>query len=57
MLANDLEADEERLRDKNKRMLAATGALYGTDSNEYEVVSGTRASDRKPKTRKQPNNT
>lgn len=56
-LSNDLEAAEERLRDKNKRMLAATSALYGSDSNEYEAVGGTRASDRKPKTRKKPDNT
>ena len=53
-LQNDLEAAEERLRDKNKRMLAATGALYGADSNEYETAGGTRASDRKRITRKQP---
>jgi hypothetical protein len=57
ILANDLEAAEEQLRDKNKRMLAATGALYGPDSNEYEAVGGTRASDRKPHTRKQPSAT
>lgn len=56
-LANDLEAGEAQLRDKNKRMLAATGALYGPDSNEYEAVGGTRTSDRKPHTRAKPNNT
>ena len=38
-------------------MLAATLALYGPDSNEYEAVGGTRASDRKPNARKKPNNT
>lgn len=56
-LGNDLEAGEAHLRDKNKRMLAATGALYGPDSNEYETVGGTRASERKPNTRKKPNTT
>lgn len=56
-LGNDFEAGESRLRDKNKRMLAATGALYGLNSNEYETVGGTRSSDRKPKTRKKTNNT
>jgi hypothetical protein len=56
-LANDLEAAEEQLRDKNKRMLAAAGALYGPDSNEYEAAGGTRASERKPRTRNKPNTT
>jgi len=56
-LANDLEAGEAQLRDKNKRMLAATGALYGPDSNEYEAAGGTRASERKPNTRKKPGTT
>ncbi len=54
ILANDLEAAEEQLRDKNKRMLAATGALYGPDSSEYEAVGGTRASDVKRTTKKKP---
>ena len=35
-------------------MLAAAGALYGPDSNEYETAGGTRTSDRKPNTRKNP---
>jgi len=56
-LSNDLEAGEAQLRDKNKRMLAAAGALYGPDSNEYETAGGTRASERKPNTRKRPNTT
>jgi hypothetical protein len=46
-LQNELEEQEAALNDKNKRMLAATGAVYGPDSNEYEAVGGTRASDRK----------
>lgn len=53
-LANELDADEEQLREKNRRMLAATGATYGHDSNEYEAVGGTRTSDRKATTKKSP---
>jgi hypothetical protein len=57
-LQNDLEAQEERLREKNKRMLAATGALYGPNSNEYELAGGTRSSERKrPTKKKKPGNT
>ena len=51
-LQNDLETAETNLREKNKRMLAATGALYGPDSNEYETAGGTRASERKRPTKK-----
>jgi len=51
-LQNDLDTAEAALRDKNKRMLAATGALYGPDSNEYETAGGTRTSERKRPTRK-----
>src|SRR5919107_1171837 len=36
-LQNDLDAGESQLRDKNKRILSATGALYGENSNEYEA--------------------
>ncbi len=53
-LQNDLDAGEAQLRDKNKRMLAATGAQYGPDSNEYETAGGTRSSDRKRTTKKTP---
>jgi hypothetical protein len=56
-LQNDLEAGEAQLREKNRRMLAATSALYGPNSNEYETAGGTRTSDRKSNTRKKPNNT
>ncbi len=58
-LANDLDADEAKLREKNRRMLAAIEAQYGPDSNEYEAAGGTRTSDRKTPVRKQPaaNNT
>ena len=53
-LQNNLDSAEAQLRDKNKRILAATGALYGDNSNEYETAGGTRASDRKRTTRKKP---
>jgi hypothetical protein len=46
-LKNDLETDENTLRDMNKRMLSAVEALYGADSSEYEAAGGTRVSDRK----------
>ena len=46
-LQNELEAEEQRLKDKNKRMLAASGAHYGPDSSEYGMVGGTRASERR----------
>ena len=51
-LQNDLEPAETNLREKNKRMLAATGALYGPNSNEYETAGGTRSSERKRPTKK-----
>jgi len=53
-MQNVLEADEAKLNDKSKRLLAATGAQYGSDSSEYETVGGTRLSDRKRPTSKKP---
>jgi small-conductance mechanosensitive channel len=49
---NELDEQEASVKDLNKRILAATGALYGPDSNEYEAVGGTRESDRKRPARK-----
>lgn len=46
---NDLDAEEKIVGDWSKRWLAATGAKFGTDSNEYEAVGGTRTSERKKK--------
>jgi predicted nucleic acid-binding Zn-ribbon protein len=51
-LQNDVAASEADLRDTNKRMLSAAEAHYGSDSNEYEQVGGTRVSDRKRPVRK-----
>ena len=53
-LGNEFDAGELQLREKNRRMLAATEAQYGPDSNEYETAGGKRTSDRKPKTKKNP---
>jgi hypothetical protein len=53
-LANELDSDEAQLREKNRRMLAATEAQYGADSSEYEAVGGTRTSDRKTSSKKKP---
>jgi hypothetical protein len=38
--------------DKVKRVRASVKGLYGDDSSEYEMVGGTRKSERKPPTRK-----
>lgn len=46
-LQNQLAAAEKVANDKSKRILSATEATYGPDSNEYEMVGGTRLSDRK----------
>jgi hypothetical protein len=53
-LQNGLEADEDNLRDMNKRILSAVEAQYGPDSSEYEAAGGTRASERKRPTPKAP---
>lgn len=46
-LLNEIEAGEARAADKSRRILAATEAPYGADSSEYEMVGGTRTSERK----------
>jgi hypothetical protein len=48
---NRVDAKEDTANDWNKRMLAAVGARYGTDSSEYEMVGGTRLSERKQRPR------
>ncbi len=52
----ELEEKEARVKEKNKRMLAATGALYGDNSSEYEGVGGTRPDDYKRTTKKKHGN-
>ena len=44
---NAIDAEEEELRDWNSRWLSAIEAKHGRDSSEYELVGGTRTSDRK----------
>ena len=46
-LQNELDGKETNVKDKNRRMLAATGAQYGPNSSQYEQVGGTRTTDRK----------
>lgn len=49
---NNVKARETRLRELNRRMLAAVEAAYGPDSDQYEAAGGTRASDYKRTTKK-----
>ena len=51
---NQVDAGEARLRDLNKRLLAAVAAHYGADSNQYEQAGGKRVRDRKRITRRAP---
>ena len=44
-LLNDFQAEEKELNQLSARMLAAVGAIYGKDSNEYEQAGGKRASE------------
>jgi hypothetical protein len=56
MLQNEMDALESALNETNKRMLAATQAHYGPDSNEYEQAGGKRLSERKRSSKKAPDN-
>jgi hypothetical protein len=47
--SNDLNTDEKALSDYAERMLAAVGARWGKNSNEYEQAGGTRKDERKRK--------
>jgi hypothetical protein len=49
---NDLQKEEAELNDLNRRILAAGEARYGPDSSEYEMLGGTRKSERKKPTKK-----
>jgi flagellin-like hook-associated protein FlgL len=44
---NRLDTKEDKLSDKSTRFLAAVGARYDKDSDEYEKAGGTRTSERK----------
>lgn len=54
-MLNALKVKERQLREKNKRMLAATGAHYGPDSSEYEQAGGTRDSESQSPSKKTSN--
>lgn len=49
---NGIDGDERDLSQWNKRILSAGEASFGTDSSEYELLGGTRTSERKRPTRK-----
>jgi hypothetical protein len=51
-LLNQIQAGEARANDKSRRILSYTEATYGPDSSEYEMVGGTRTSERKKPGRK-----
>jgi len=51
---NNIDADERDLSQWNKRILSAGEASFGSDSSEYELLGGTRTSDRKRPTRRTP---
>ena len=44
---NELEKEEAETAELSRRFLAAAEAQHGPDSNEYEMLGGTRTSDRK----------
>src|SRR5580765_8180787 len=46
-IQNRLGTKEDNLNDKSTRFLAAVGARFGKDSDEYEKAGGTRTSERK----------
>ena len=50
--SNRFDAQDGVLADWNRRVLSAVEAQYGPDSSEYEMVGGTRKSERKKSTRK-----
>jgi hypothetical protein len=51
-LQNQLQAAEDALHEKNKRILSAVEGQFGSDSSQYELVGGTRLSERKRATKK-----
>jgi hypothetical protein len=49
---NQRDAISQNIWDKIKRIRLGVKANYGDDSSQYEMVGGTRLSDRKPRSRK-----
>ena len=52
--SNRYDVQENLMADWNRRVLSAVEAQYGPDSSEYEMVGGTRTSERKRTSRKGP---
>jgi hypothetical protein len=50
--SNRFDAQENLMADWNRRVLSAVEAQFGPDSSEYEMVGGTRRSERKRPSRK-----
>ena len=50
--SNRFDTQEALMNDWNRRVLSAVEAQYGPDSSEYEMVGGTRKSERKKNSRK-----
>ena len=53
-LRNERDTSNVELWDNVKRVRSAVKGIYGDDLTQYEMVSGTRLSERKPRTLKQP---
>ncbi len=51
-LRNERDALGEGIWDKVKRVRTGVKGIFGDDSSEYEIVGGTRLSDRKPNIRR-----
>jgi len=51
---NNIDDAERELVQWNRRILSAGEASFGSDSSEYELLGGTRTSDRKRPTRRPP---
>jgi hypothetical protein len=51
-LQNEFMSEEEELKDLNRRFLSAGEAVDGPDSSEYEMLGGTRKSERTPNTKR-----
>ena len=52
--SNRFDAQNDLLSDWNRRVLSAVEAQFGPDSSEYEMVGGTRKSERKKPSKKGP---
>src|SRR5438067_4297830 len=52
--SNRFDQQNDLMADWNRRVLSAVEAQYGSDSSEYEMVGGTRKSERKKPKRKPP---